>query len=71
MLLRVLLTAGLHNLREPAVNKVFPHNMFSHDHPAIYRSARIHIQLKEYLAAKIRVISLLHIKAGKIFEPLP
>ena len=70
MLLRVLPTAGLHHLREPAVSEVFPQGTFRHEHPAIYRHASIYLQHTEYLVAKHLVICLLHINASNFFKPL-
>ena len=68
MLQRVRPTTGLHHVREPAVSKVFLQGTLLHEHPAIYRHARIHDQHTEDLAAKIYITRLLHINASKIFE---
>ena len=64
---RVLPTTGLHHVREPAVSKVFPQGTLLHEHPAVYRRVRIHLQHTEDLAAKIYITRLLHI--SKLFEP--
>ena len=69
MLKRVLPTVGPHHLHEPAISKVFPQGTLLHEHPAICRHARIHLQHTEY-TAKILITRLLHINASKPFEPL-
>ena len=68
MLNHVLVTIGLHRLRESAVCKEFPQGTFSLKHSAIYRHARIHLQHTEYLAAKFLITRLLYVNASKYFE---
>ena len=68
MLQRVLPTTGLHHVREPAISKVFSKGTLLHQHPAVYRHVRIHLQHTEDLAAKIDITRLLHINASKLFE---
>ena len=41
-----------HHRREPAVSKLLPQGTLLHEHAAVYRHARIHLQHAEYLAAK-------------------
>ena len=69
MLQRVLPTTGPHDIREAAINKVFPQGTLLHEPPAVYRYARINVQHTEDLAAKIYITRLLHINFSKLFEP--
>ena len=66
MLLRVLPTTGLHRVREPAVSKLFSQGTLLHEHPTVYRHARIHLQHTKDMAAKIYITRLL---PSKRFEP--
>ena len=50
--LPILPTTGLHHVREPAVSKVFSQGTLLHEHPSVYRRARIHLQHTEDLATK-------------------
>ena len=53
MLQRVLPTTGHDHVREPAVSKVFSQGTLLHEHPAVYRHARIHLQHTNDLAPKL------------------
>ena len=63
MLRRVLPTTEFHHVRQRAVSKVFSQGTLLHEHPAVYRHARIHLQHTENLPAKLYItrLSLIHI----------
>ena len=63
---RVQPTTGLHHVREPDVRKVLSLCTLLHQHPAVYRHARIHLQHTKDMAAKIYITRLL---PSKRFEP--
>ena len=62
--------SGLTTSVSPLSARYFRRARFLHEHPAIYRHARIHLQHTEYLTAKTLITRLLHINASKPFEPL-
>ena len=68
MRMLTLPTAGIDHVRWRAVGKVFPKRMFLHEHPAVYRHARIHVEHTEDLVTKIKLTRLRHINASERLE---
>ena len=58
MLQLVLMTTGIHHVREAAVTKTFSQGTHFHEYPAVYRNARIHLQHTEELAATTLTLTL-------------
>ena len=69
MILCVLPTVGLRQLREPAVSKVFPQGTFLHEHSSVYPPLRKSSPHRKF-GAKIIINRLLHANASKSFEPM-